>query len=135
MMNVQPADAASQKLRSREEGVRIVIAHRLDTVMHCDKIIVLKNGRLLEFDAPGNCDARMSEKRKRRNFLLVMENRNNVVMGYLFSTSRADKLLSNPSSTFARMVHTASMASKTISSNMIPAVSQESLNSESSDPA
>jgi len=30
----------------------IIISHRLDTVLHCDKVIVLQKGEVLEFDSP-----------------------------------------------------------------------------------
>ncbi len=31
----------------------IVVAHRLSTVEHCDRILWFENGRLLDADAPG----------------------------------------------------------------------------------
>lgn len=34
------------------ESTMFIIAHRLKTVMHCDRIMVLKFGRIVEFDSP-----------------------------------------------------------------------------------
>ena len=36
------------------ESTMFIIAHRLKTVMHCDRIMVLKFGKIVEFDSPNN---------------------------------------------------------------------------------
>ena len=36
------------------DSTMFIIAHRLKTVMHCDRIMVLKFGRIVEFDSPQN---------------------------------------------------------------------------------
>ena len=43
-----------QELISQEfkESTMIMIAHRLNTVQTCDKIMVLESGKLVEFDSP-----------------------------------------------------------------------------------
>lgn len=30
----------------------MIISHRLDTVLHCDKVMVMDQGKILEFDSP-----------------------------------------------------------------------------------
>ena len=32
----------------------LTIAHRIQTILHCDKILVLKSGNVVEFDTPKN---------------------------------------------------------------------------------
>jgi ABC-type multidrug transport system fused ATPase/permease subunit len=45
-----------QKAQETEfkESTMFIIAHRINTVMNCDKIMVLKFGELMEFDSPEN---------------------------------------------------------------------------------
>ena len=35
-----------------EDSTVITVAHRLNTVLHSDKIMVMENGRVVEFDHP-----------------------------------------------------------------------------------
>ena len=43
-----------KKIEARFEGcTMLIIAHRLETVMGCDKIMVFDGGRIAEFDSPG----------------------------------------------------------------------------------
>lgn len=37
-----------------KNSTRIIIAHRIKTILSCDKIIVLENGKIIEFDSPSN---------------------------------------------------------------------------------
>lgn len=39
-------------INSFNDCTMIIIAHRLQTIMHCDRIMVLKNGKIIEFDSP-----------------------------------------------------------------------------------
>lgn len=41
-------------LQGFKDSTMFIIAHRLQTVMHCDKIMVLFKGKLIEFDSPEN---------------------------------------------------------------------------------
>lgn len=37
-----------------ESSTMFIIAHRLQTVLHCDRIMVLRYGQVIEFDTPQN---------------------------------------------------------------------------------
>ena len=37
-----------------ENSTVITIAHRLQTILHCDRIVVMKSGNVVEFDTPQN---------------------------------------------------------------------------------
>jgi ATP-binding cassette subfamily C (CFTR/MRP) protein 1 len=41
-------------LSAFEESTMFIIAHRVQTVMHCDKIMALRFGEIIEFDSPQN---------------------------------------------------------------------------------
>jgi len=47
-------DAAIQEAIATEfnDTTLIIVAHRLQTIMACDKILVLDSGKLVEFDSP-----------------------------------------------------------------------------------
>ena len=47
-VDTQTEERILEHLRANEHQTMIVIAHRLSSVMHCDRIIVLKDGRVLE---------------------------------------------------------------------------------------
>ena len=41
--------------RTQFEGVTVLtIAHRLQTILHCDRILVLQHGQVIEFDTVDN---------------------------------------------------------------------------------
>jgi len=50
----QDTDLHMQRLiRSSFPGCTLlIIAHRLDTILDCDKVMVMENARLVEFDSP-----------------------------------------------------------------------------------
>lgn len=45
-------DAMVQKTLRDLPSTMLVIAHRIPSVLDCDRVMVLENGRMLEFDAP-----------------------------------------------------------------------------------
>ncbi|GFO45549.1 multidrug resistance-associated protein 5 [Plakobranchus ocellatus] len=47
-----------------QECTMLVIAHRLATVLHCDKILVMEAGKTLEFDTPTNLMSNQGSKFK-----------------------------------------------------------------------
>lgn len=40
-----------------KSSTMIIVAHRISTVMKCDRILVLDNGQVAEFDTPANLRA------------------------------------------------------------------------------
>lgn len=36
------------------DSTMIIIAHRVQTIIHCDRIMVMASGKIVEFDTPGN---------------------------------------------------------------------------------
>lgn len=40
------------ELNNEKDKIKMIIAHRLNTLRHCDKIIVIKDGRVAEFGTP-----------------------------------------------------------------------------------
>lgn len=53
-VDVETDDLLQKTIRSEfSECTIITIAHRLNTVIFCDRIMVLDQGRIVEFDAPG----------------------------------------------------------------------------------
>ena len=41
-------------LITKNDKTLLIIAHRIDTVMDCDLLLVLEDGQLVEFDSPGS---------------------------------------------------------------------------------
>ncbi len=44
-----------------KDWTAIVVAHRLKTIADFDKVLVLQDGRVIEYDSPGNLLARESK--------------------------------------------------------------------------
>ena len=44
-----------------KDWTRIVVAHRLKTIVDFNKVLVLQDGHLVEYDSPGNLLARDSK--------------------------------------------------------------------------
>ncbi len=54
----------------------ITIAHRLNTIMNCDKVMVLSFGKIVEFDSPSNL---MKDPQSLfKKFLKHIENNNHI---------------------------------------------------------
>ena len=45
-------------LITKNDKTLLIIAHRIDTVMNCDLLLVLEDGELVEFDAPSSLMAK-----------------------------------------------------------------------------
>ena len=39
-------------LNDFKDSTMLIIAHRISTVLHCDRILCLENGVIVEFDSP-----------------------------------------------------------------------------------
>ena len=41
-----------EQLRKEEDKIKIIVAHRLNTLIHCNKIIAMKDGEIVEMGSP-----------------------------------------------------------------------------------
>lgn len=51
-LDVHTEEYIVEQLRRKKDTIKIIIAHRLNTLVHCDKIISMQNGQIIECGSP-----------------------------------------------------------------------------------
>ena len=52
-----------------KEGTILIVTHRMNSIKNCDKILVLEEGKIVEFDSPKNLLANPNSKFYKYNLL------------------------------------------------------------------